>query len=57
MPEKGTLTHALVHKTGAGQSWDRKRMWVWFWDGRVFQWGQAGGWGREADKIYEMRIR
>jgi outer membrane protein assembly factor BamE (lipoprotein component of BamABCDE complex) len=36
---------------------DKKRMWVYFADGRLVQWGQAGDWAREADRIYEIRFR
>lgn len=31
--------------------------WIYFADDRLVQWGQAGDWGREADKIYEIRYR
>lgn len=31
--------------------------WLYFYDNRLVQWGQAGDWGREADKIYEYRFR
>ncbi|MGA2624769.1 MAG: hypothetical protein ABSF91_12995 [Bacteroidota bacterium] len=37
--------------------WDRKRMWVYFCDGQLVQWGEAGDWQREADRIYEIRYR
>jgi hypothetical protein len=36
---------------------DKKRMWVYFCDGKLSQWGEAGDWGREADRIYEIRFR
>ena len=36
---------------------DKKRMWVYFSDGKLVQWGQAGDWEREADRIYEFRFR
>ena len=38
-------------------SWDRKLMWVYLCDGKLVQWGQAGDWKREADRIYEIRYR
>jgi hypothetical protein len=38
-------------------AWDRKLMWVYLHDGKLVQWGQAGDWRREADRIYEMRFR
>jgi len=31
--------------------------WLYFNDGKLVQWGEAGDWGREADRIYEMRFR
>jgi hypothetical protein len=31
--------------------------WLYFYDGRLVQWGEAGDWSREADKIYELRFR
>ena len=38
-------------------SWDKKRMWVYFCNGHLVQWGEAGDWAREADRIYEIRYR
>lgn len=38
-------------------SWDKKRMWVYFSDGQLVQWGEAGDWRREADRIHEIRFR
>lgn len=31
--------------------------WLYFADGILVQWGQAGDWQREADKIYEIRYK
>jgi hypothetical protein len=31
--------------------------WLYFYNGRLVQWGQAGDWKQEADRIYEMRFR
>lgn len=31
--------------------------WMYFADGRLVQWGQAGDWGKEANAIYEVRFR
>lgn len=31
--------------------------WLYFVDGTLAQWGKAGDWQREADKIYEFRIK
>ena len=38
-------------------SWEKKTMWVYFCDGHLSQWGEAGDWAREADRIYEIRFR
>jgi len=34
-----------------------KTYWLYFVDGRLVQWGEAGDWRREADQIYEVRFR
>jgi hypothetical protein len=31
--------------------------WLYIVDGKLSQWGQAGDWSREADRIYEIRFR
>jgi hypothetical protein len=31
--------------------------WLYFCDDRLIQWGEAGDWRREADRIYEIRFR
>lgn len=31
--------------------------WLYFVDGKLYQWGQAGDWEREADIIYEFRFK
>ena len=31
--------------------------WLYFYDGKLVSWGQAGDWRRGADRIYEMRFR
>lgn len=31
--------------------------WLYFLDGTLKQWGRPGDWQKEADKIYEIRIR
>lgn len=30
--------------------------WLYFYNGKLVQWGQAGDWQREADRIYEIRF-
>lgn len=31
--------------------------WLYFWNDSLSQWGRPGDWQKEADKIYELRIR
>jgi hypothetical protein len=31
--------------------------WLYFYDDRLVQWGEAGDWAREADRISEIRFR
>jgi len=40
-----------------GLPWSYDDYWLYFVDGTLFQWGQAGDWRREADRIYEVRFR
>lgn len=35
----------------------RRDFWLYFHDGKLVQWGQAGDWRKEADRIYEYRFR
>jgi hypothetical protein len=35
----------------------RSTYWLWIVDGKLSQWGRAGDWKREADRIYEVRWR
>ena len=30
--------------------------WLYFHDDKLIQWGEAGDWKKEADRIYEIRI-
>lgn len=34
-----------------------ERYWVYFLNGHVSQWGRPGDWEREADRIWEFRMR
>lgn len=34
-----------------------ERYWLYFLNDSLRQWGRPGDWGREADKIYEIRYR
>jgi hypothetical protein len=31
--------------------------WLYFVDNRLVQWGEAGDWQKEADRIYELRFK
>jgi hypothetical protein len=43
---------------GAASFKSEKRLfWLYFHDDKLVQWGQAGDWSREADRIYEYRFR
>lgn len=30
--------------------------WLYFYEGKLVQWGEAGDWNREANRIYEIRF-
>jgi hypothetical protein len=36
---------------------ERRDFGLYFHDGKLVQWGQAGDWRKEADRIYEYRFR
>ena len=36
---------------------EQRDYWLYFYDGKLVQWGQAGDWRREADRIYEFRFQ
>ena len=36
---------------------ERRDFWLYFHDGKLVQWGQAGDWRKEADRIYDYRFR
>jgi hypothetical protein len=35
---------------------EEARFWLYFVEGRLERWGEAGDWAREADRIYEVRF-
>jgi hypothetical protein len=37
-------------------AWDADDYWFYFVEGKLIQWGKAGDWRREADRIYEIRF-
>lgn len=34
----------------------KQNYWLYFYDGKLVQWGQAGDWKREADRIYDINF-
>ncbi|MCF6245454.1 MAG: hypothetical protein L3J43_10530 [Sulfurovum sp.] len=34
-----------------------EQYWLYFWNGELAQWGRPGDWEKEADRIYEIRMR
>jgi len=36
--------------------WDADDYWFYFVESKLVQWGKAGDWRREADRIYEIRF-
>ena len=35
----------------------KRQYWLYFADGKLMKWGEAGDWRRESDRIYEFRWR
>lgn len=35
----------------------KERYWLYFLDNNLQQWGRPGDWQKEADQIYEVRVR
>jgi len=52
-------TFLTIFTLGAGAmefKGERRNYWLYFHDGKLVQWGEAGDWRREADRIYEFRF-
>jgi len=51
--------YRLYRYSGAveGLSNEYDLYWLYFVDGFLYQWGKAGDWAKEADKIYEFRFK
>jgi hypothetical protein len=48
----------MLYKTSSDAFYDiSTSYWLFFCDGKLVQWGQAGDWSREADRIYEIRFK
>ncbi len=37
--------------------WLEEQYWVYFLNDNLEQWGRPGDWSKEADRIYELKIR
>lgn len=35
---------------------ESREYWLYFHDGKLVQWGEAGDWNREADRIYQFKF-
>ena len=47
-----------LYKTDQDAAWKRHTFyWLYFYDDKLVQWGEAGDWQKEADRIYEVRFR
>jgi hypothetical protein len=46
-----------LHKAAFGITGGTKYYWLYFYNGKLVQWGEAGDWQREADLIYETKFR
>jgi hypothetical protein len=54
---KSALTVLTLGVGAAMFQGQRRDFWLYFHDGKLVQWGQAGDWRKEADRIYEYRFR
>jgi hypothetical protein len=54
---KSALTVLTLGMGAAMFQGQRRDFWLYFHDGKLVQWGQAGDWRKEADRIYEYRFR
>ena len=50
------LTFGLLLPAALAGSGDEVDYWLYFHDDKLFQWGQAGDWKQEADRIMEIRV-
>lgn len=57
--EEGSIEVWAYEKWDARMGWDvlDQEYWLYFLDDELAQWGRPGDWRREADKIYEFRVR
>lgn len=52
-------TVEVVQYSRKDLSYDRivERYWLYFYNGKLEQWGRPGDWEKEADHVYEIRVR
>ena len=57
--EKGIVEVWAYEKWHAAFGADdlEEEYWLYFLNGKLEQWGRAGDWSKEADRIYEIRYR
>ena len=53
---KSVLTVMTLGFAGSVFASIKRNYWLYFLDRELVQWGQAGDWKREADRIYEFRF-
>ena len=53
---KSTLTLITLGMGAVAFKGKRKDYWLYFYDNKLVQWGQAGDWKKEADRIYEFNF-
>ena len=57
--EEGFIEVWSYEKWDARMGWDvlAQEYWLYFLDDDLAQWGRPGDWRKEADRIYEFRVR
>lgn len=55
--EEGIVEVISVTRLDLGDSSVAEEYWLYFFDGRLEKWGRPGDWQRQADQIYEVRVR
>jgi len=53
---KSVLTVITFGLGAAKFKGERKNYWLYFVDDRLVQWGEAGDWSKEPDRIYEFKF-
>ena len=53
---KSVITFATLGMGAVLFKGERKNYWLYFMNDKLVQWGEAGDWRREADRIYEVQF-